>query len=92
MFAILRKTCENGEKPNLNLGHHIFLKKNPASLVTRYHVHLLSCTISEKTNDPILRKLSDGQANRQGDESDFIGRCPTKKECIMQYAKKKLTY
>ena len=27
--------------------------------------------MSEKTNDPILRKLSDGRA-----ESDFIGRCP----------------
>ena len=28
--------------------------------VTRYHGQLSSCTISEKTNDPILRKLSDG--------------------------------
>ena len=37
--------------------------------------------MSEKNNDPILRKVSDGrtegQANRQMDESDFIGRCPT---------------
>ena len=37
-----------------------------------------------KTNDPILRKLSDGRTDRQTggqtDESDFIGRCPTNVE------------
>ena len=33
-------------------------------------------TISEKTNDPILRKLSDGQT----DETDFIGSCPANVE------------
>ena len=37
--------------------------------------------MSEKNNDPILRKGSDGQtdgqANRQMNETDFIGRCPT---------------
>ena len=31
---------------------------------TRYHGQQSSCTISEKTNDPILRKLSDGQRDR----------------------------
>ena len=31
--------------------------------VTRYHGQLSSCTISEKTNTPILRKLSDGQTD-----------------------------
>ena len=62
-----------------------FFFKNRASSVTRYHGNLLSCTITEKTNDPILRKLSDGRTegrtegrtDRQTDESDFIGRCPT---------------
>ena len=46
----------------------------------RYHGQLSSCTISEKTNGPILRKLSDGQMDGQTDESDFIGRCPTNVE------------
>ena len=36
-----------------------FPKKNLASPVTRYHGQLSSCAISEKTNDPILRKVSD---------------------------------
>ena len=36
---------------------NIFLK-NLASSVTRYPGQLSSCTISKKTNDPILRKLS----------------------------------
>ena len=38
--------------------------KNLASLVTRYHGQLSSCTISEKTNYPILRKFSDGRTDR----------------------------
>ena len=38
-----------------------------ASSVTRYHGQLSSCTISEKTNDPILRKLSDGRTDGQTD-------------------------
>ena len=37
-----------------------FFFKNLGSLVTRYRGQLSSCTISEKTNNPILRKLSDG--------------------------------
>ena len=48
--------------------------------VTRYHGLVSSCTISEKNNDPILRKLSDermdSQTDRQRQESDFIGWCP----------------
>ena len=40
----------------------------------------LSCTISEKTNDPILRKISDGRTDGQTNESDFIGRYPTNVE------------
>ena len=42
-----------------NSGWQIFFFKNLASWVTRYHGQLSSCTISEKANDPILRKLSD---------------------------------
>ena len=41
--------------------------KNLAPSVTRYYGQLSSCTISEKTNNPILRKLSDGQTDRQRD-------------------------
>ena len=40
-----------------------FLK--PDSSVTIYHCQLSSSTISEKTNDPILRKLSDGRTDGQ---------------------------
>ena len=59
-----------------------FFFKNLAPWVTRYHGQLSLCTISEKTNDPIFRKLSDrwreGQTDEQTDESDFIGCCLTK--------------
>ena len=53
-----------------------------------------------KTNDPILRKFSDGRTvgqtdretdremNRQMDESDFIGLCPTN---VKRSKKKKQT-
>ena len=40
---------------------------NPVLLVTRYRGQLSSCKISEKTNDPILRKLSDAWTDRQTD-------------------------
>ena len=33
--------------------------------VTRYHGQPSSCKISEKTSDPILRKFSDKQLDRQ---------------------------
>ena len=50
-----------------------FFLKNLTSSITRYHGQLSSCTISEKTNDSILRKFSDwrkdgrtdGQTDRQ---------------------------
>ena len=54
--------------------------KNLASSVTRYHGQLSSCTISEKTNDLILRKFGDGRTDILVDESDFTGRCPTNVE------------
>ena len=43
------------------------------------YLNLSSCTISEEINDPIFRKFSetDRQVDRQTDEKDFIGRCPT---------------
>ena len=79
-------------------GHNFFFffLKNLASSVLTYHGQLSSCTISEKTNDPILRKLSDGQTNgwtdgrtdrrmdrrrdEQTNKSDFIGHSPTNAE------------
>ena len=42
-----------------------FFFKNLAFSVTRYHSQLSSCTISEKSNDPIKKKLSDGRTDRQ---------------------------
>ena len=54
----------------------IFLK-NLASSVSRYDGQLLSCTMPEKTNDPIFIELSYGrtykQTDRQTDETGFIG-------------------
>ena len=77
---------ENGKKlhfgPDLgmlgpNLGCIFFCCKNLVSSAIRYHGQLSSCTISEKNNDPILRKISDGQM----DDSDFIGHCGTNIKC-----------
>ena len=48
-----------------NSGHQIFFFKNRDLSVTRYHGQLSSCAISEKTNDPILRKLSDGRTPKK---------------------------
>ena len=48
-------------------GPPFFFFKNLASLVTRYHGQLSSRAISEKSNDPILRKFSDGRTDGQMD-------------------------
>ena len=56
-----KKTCFDPFDPNS--GQQIFFFKNMASLVARCHGQLSSSTISEKTNDPILRKLSDGRTD-----------------------------
>ena len=60
-------------------------KQKSALPVTRYHGQLSLCTITEKTNDPILRKRSGARTDRrtdgQTDESDLVGRCPTNVEC-----------
>ena len=52
---LMIQTQENGEKPHFgpNLGLQILLD----------HDQLSSCTISEKTNGPILRKFSDGRTD-----------------------------
>ena len=67
---LMIQTQENSEKPPFGpkFGPQIFFYKNLALSVTRYHGLLLSCTISGKTNDLILRKFSDRQTDRQMDE------------------------
>ena len=53
-----------------------FFFQKSGSSVTRCHSQQLSYTIiTEKSNDPIFKKFSDGRG--QTDESDFIGRFPT---------------
>ena len=48
-----------------NSGRQFFLSRNLAPSVSRYYGQLSSCTIPEKTNDPMLRKLSDGRMERR---------------------------
>ena len=63
---------------------NFFFFENLAWSVTRYLGQLSSGTISEKSNDSILRKLSngetDGETDGQMEESDFIGCCQTNVE------------
>ena len=67
------KTQENDEKPDFgpelgplgpNSGSQFFF---PTSSVTRYHGQVSSCTISEQTSNPILRKFCDGRTDGQTD-------------------------
>ena len=51
-----------------------FFKKNLAPSVTRYQGQLSSCTISEKTNDLILGKLSGGWTDGQTDGWEWFHR------------------
>ena len=69
-----------------NSGSHYFFHfilffffKNLALSVTRYQVsyHHVYTISEKKTNYPILRKLGDRQLDRQRNQSDFIGCCPT---------------
>ena len=71
---LINQTLENGKKPSFgpdfgpfdpNSGRQIFFFKNRTWSVTRFYGQLSSCAISEKTNDPILRKFSDGQTDQQ---------------------------
>ena len=61
-----------------------FVFKNLAASVTRYYGQLSWCTMSEKINDPILRKVSDyltdGWTDRQIDKRCYIECCPTNVE------------
>ena len=69
------QTQENGKethfRPDLgtldpNSGRQIFFQKM-ASSVTIYHGQLSSCKMSEKNNDLILRKFSEGRTDEQTD-------------------------
>ena len=51
--------------PQIRVANLFF--KNLALSLLRYHGQLLSCTILEKANDSILRKLSDERTDRQID-------------------------
>ena len=71
---LMNETWENGKKCSFNRdfvpfgpnsGCHFFSK-------TKCLGQLLSCTISEKTNDLILRKLSDGRTERQTDGQEWF--------------------
>ena len=66
------QTKDNGKKP------HFVPDLNLVLSVTMFYGQLLSCTISEKTNDPILRELSDGWMDGQMNQSDFMRCCPTR--------------
>ena len=59
---------KNDKKPRVANFFFFFFFKNMASSVIRDHGQPSSCTIPEKTNDPILRKLSDGRTDRRTDE------------------------
>ena len=73
---LMIQTQENSKKNSFWAGFRpvgpkfwppIYFFKNLALSVTRYHGQLSSCTISEKTNELILRKFSDGRTDRQTD-------------------------
>ena len=83
------QTKTNGGKHHFgplgpNSGHQTFFLKiwlhQSLDIMVNYHVQ----TTSEKTNDPILRKLSNGRPGRrtdgQTDENNLIGRCLTNVE------------
>ena len=100
--SLMNQTWENGKKPSFghdfgpfgrNSGRQfiylfIYFFQKSGSSVTRYHGQLSSCTISEKINDPVLRKLSDGRTDEQTVESDFIGRCLTNVERLKIFREK----
>ena len=61
-----------------------FFFENLPSSVTRYHGQLLSCTISEKTNHPILRKLSDRRTDG-GTDGGTDGRRTDERTRVISY-------
>ena len=66
LYAISKKTND----PNSVISPPPPPQKKMVSSVTKYHGHgqLSSCTISEKTNNPILRKCSDGSTSGKIDD------------------------
>ena len=71
---VITPTWENSKKPSFrpnfgtvgpNFGCKSFFQESGFINVTRYLGQLSSRTISEKTNDPFLRKLSDGRTDGQ---------------------------
>ena len=71
---LMIQTQKNGKKNSFwtwfspvrpKFGQPKFFLKNLALPVTKYHGQLSSCTILEKTNDPILKKFCDGQTNKR---------------------------
>ena len=79
---LMNQTWKNSKKPSFGLLAHLaqirlskILLKNLARSVTRFNGQLLSCTISERINNPTFRKLSDGQKDGQADrqaEADAV--------------------
>ena len=63
-----------------NFFSRIWLRQSLDIMVSYHHVEY-----QKKTNDPMLRKFSDGRAHgqmdRQMNKSDFIGGCTTNAEC-----------
>ena len=82
---------ENGDKPSSGpdfspFGPYSgcqFLFKNLAPSVTRYHDQLSSCTISEKTNNPGLRKRNDGWTDGQTEITAISCETLHKKEILL---------
>ena len=62
----MAKNLVSGPILAINSGCQFFFT-NLASSVTRYHGQISSCIISEKTNTPILRKLSRGRTDGRTD-------------------------
>ena len=61
---IMNQTLENGKKASFGPDFDRFVPNSGRQfLFLRYHGQLSSYTISEITNDPILRKLSDGRTD-----------------------------
>ena len=87
----MNQTWKNSKKPSFGQDFGLVAQIRAANFFSkiwlrrsldRYYGRLSPCSISEKTNDPILEKLekTDGQTGGQTDESDFIGRCPANVE------------
>ena len=88
---LVNQTWENGEKPSSGPGFNPFgpnsgckfFFKYLALSVTRYHGQLSWSTISESNlmmqswENLVTDGRTDGQADKQMDESDFRGRSPT---------------